>query len=496
MPHVGNEPIPLYWLKIREKLEELNLDLISISDYFNICKSVGISDKKKARKISSFLHDLGVILHFQEDILLDNTLILNTKWATEAVYLVLLDPLVKNNFGKFDISDLERIWQPETLSDENTFYPKEYFPHLLQLMLKFQIAYQITDTVSWIIPQLLPENPEKKDYPNFSSSSRNVLHFEYVYPAFMPKGIISRLIVHLNKFIYKNIQWKSGVIFHVNDTQVEIIEDVLKREKIKIRIKGYNKKQALSFIRFQFEQLHRSFKALEIKQMIPCNCSECSTNDNPQYHQYSTLLKRIEKGKLKMECDESFEEINAKNLIGDVIEEDSSLPNITSINEGNLIGDFFEHILEKLLSIIYTNSANSIERGVIIKDKQLGKVYEYDFVVKNAKNREIIIVEAKGYNAQKTIPLGDYKTKETIGWFFNNTFPHAKKHIEKPEGYKVTACYVTTGQIEKDAVNEIEKMKKLFPNDIHIFYDRNRLMETLKKHGLNKEVKEIEKYYK
>ena len=53
----------------------------------------------------------------------------------------------------------------------------------------------------------------------------------------MPKGVISRLIVRMNKYIHKKQQWKNGVVLKNGDSLAEIVENFDKRV-LKIRIAG------------------------------------------------------------------------------------------------------------------------------------------------------------------------------------------------------------------------------------------------------------------
>lgn len=64
LPHVEKEPIPKKWVKVRNVLESLEKDYISLEEYIDICDKQGIRDEEKAFFISAFLHDIGVILHF------------------------------------------------------------------------------------------------------------------------------------------------------------------------------------------------------------------------------------------------------------------------------------------------------------------------------------------------------------------------------------------------------------------------------------------------
>jgi hypothetical protein len=45
----------------------------------------------------------------------------------------------------------------------------------------------------------------------------NNLHFEYQYK-FMPKGILSRFIVKMNKDIYQETNWRYGVLLDYDNT--------------------------------------------------------------------------------------------------------------------------------------------------------------------------------------------------------------------------------------------------------------------------------------
>ena len=72
------------WLDIRTILESLESNYISAEDYLNICNQYGLSNKR-GLFLSQYFHDLGVLLHFQDDNLLRNILFLKPEWATNAV---------------------------------------------------------------------------------------------------------------------------------------------------------------------------------------------------------------------------------------------------------------------------------------------------------------------------------------------------------------------------------------------------------------------------
>ncbi|NJO90658.1 MAG: hypothetical protein HC831_18135 [Chloroflexia bacterium] len=83
LPQIG-EPVPENWGKVREELERFNANYISKSDYIAICKNYGLTEKFTLDLISSYFHEIGVFLHFQNDIVLRNTVFLKPQWVTKS----------------------------------------------------------------------------------------------------------------------------------------------------------------------------------------------------------------------------------------------------------------------------------------------------------------------------------------------------------------------------------------------------------------------------
>jgi hypothetical protein len=169
LPHIGT-PLPSKWVRVREALEAHPASFIDIAEYRRICTQHGFSSGDNTSRLSDYLHDLGICLHFQKDPLLKQVLILKPKWGTDAVYRVLDNEEIIATYGRFSRRDLARIWyEPayENMRDE-----------LLQLMLNFKLCYKIpgTDDV-YMAPQLLDVNQPQyvwDDQPQLlRASSRN-----------------------------------------------------------------------------------------------------------------------------------------------------------------------------------------------------------------------------------------------------------------------------------------------------------------------------------
>ncbi|MDP5338250.1 MAG: leucine-rich repeat domain-containing protein [Nodularia sp. (in: cyanobacteria)] len=306
LPHIGSE-LPKTWVKVREVLENDSRNYISLDEYLQICDKNGFTLQKDKLQLSGYLHDLGVCLHFQDDPILNNIIILKPNWGTDAVYKVLDNKEVVNNFGKFTWKELQNIWQEEQYAAKQG--------DLLQLMMNFNLCYEIPHhPKNYIAPQLLSE---KQPEYNWNESENIILRYTY---DFMPKGIVTQFIVAMHSLIdEQKYVWKSGVILSKDETKAEVIEYYDKRE-IKIRIAGLHKRDLLTRVTHEFDKIHDSYKQLKFNKFIPCNCSVCRNNQTPHFYKFESLRNRIAKKKYDIECDISFEKVQVLGLIDDVMD--------------------------------------------------------------------------------------------------------------------------------------------------------------------------------
>lgn len=305
LPHV-NDQLSFTWKYIRDNLEQKSktTDFLANESYYSICSKRGLN-KEKADFLSQYLHDLGTIVHFNDNLNLRNTVILNPDWITKAVYSVIDDKSIIENQGRFSNTELDRVWKSN--------YPEEKYSLLLNMMEMFELCFSIDHGSQHIIPLLLsPEAPE------INWTSQESLSFEYDY-SFMPTGIMTKFIVRNNQNIAgESTFWKYGVFLVADDTEALVREDRNKK-RISIQIRGSGDKKAyLSWLRREIETINESFSNLQVEQKIPCNCSECHDSNDPHLYKYSSLLKRKEKNKQTVECDNSFEQVSITGLLDGV----------------------------------------------------------------------------------------------------------------------------------------------------------------------------------
>ena len=307
LPHIGN-PLPKVWVDIRREIEKLKLsghNYITEKEYLKICKK-HYRNEESALFLSEYFHDLGVILHFKDDIDLKDIVFLNHEWITKGVYKILDDKKVINQKGRFTNEDLLRIWT----TDDHKYKIRE----LISLMKnrKFDLCFDL-ESGDYLVPRLLPVDEIDHSW-NYSS---NNLKFELRYK-FMPKGILARLIVKLSKDIFEEKYWRYGVVLKYESTKA-IVKEKYFENKITIEISGQNKREYLFVIRKAISEIHKDFNRIDVNEMVPCNCSHCKSFETPSFYKYE-LLKRYElKGIKFIRCNQSLEEVNILELTRDIL---------------------------------------------------------------------------------------------------------------------------------------------------------------------------------
>ena len=260
-----NEEWPLSWFNIRERLESETRKWIGYDEYLKICSDQQI-DETGAEILCNYLHDLGIILCFRDNLLLKNIVIRDPEWATDAVYKVLDTNAVQENEGILFHSQLNEIWNKEV-------YPQNVYPLLLELMKRFELAYELPDKKSYLVAELLP-----KIQPEFLWRNENNLRFYYKYD-FLPAGIITRFIVRTHEDLEKKpngiqVCWREGAVLKREGARA-FVKQWTNDKSIEIRVDGEDKskRELLSIIRYHFDNINKSIKKVKITKEIPCSCS-------------------------------------------------------------------------------------------------------------------------------------------------------------------------------------------------------------------------------
>jgi small GTP-binding protein len=276
IPHI-HRPFPEAWFTVKNKLESLGQEqnFIIHDKYLELCAENEVSDETGQRKLIGFLHDLGVVLHFQDDPRLESLGILNPQWVTNGVYKILNSHELFNNKGVLTLEMLNEILNIGG-------YPRDKRLFIVDMMKKFELCYNLEPDKSFLVPDLLP-----KDQPDLKFNG--IPAFEYAYPV-LPSSVITRFIVRMNQKIEDGFVWRTGVLLKIGDNRALVKAD-LEDRKITIAIDGleHTRRDALSAIRYQLDEIHASIKGLNPQKRVPI---PNAPNAEPLEYDYLLMLER------------------------------------------------------------------------------------------------------------------------------------------------------------------------------------------------------------
>ncbi|MBD0325216.1 MAG: GTP-binding protein [Pyrinomonadaceae bacterium] len=256
LPHV-RDLLPEKWFIVKTQLETLGRDknYINQDEYLSLCVENDVTDDPSQHTLIGFLHDLGVILHFQDDPRLEALGILNPQWVTNGVYKILNAHQLFQNKGVLTLPMLNDILNLPA-------YPRDKRLFIVDMMRRFELCYDIEPNEKFLVPDLLP-----KDEP-FTGEWTNSLAFQYHYTV-LPTSIISRFIVRMNPLIHKTV-WRSGVVLKSGGNTALVKADTEER-KIYIWVGGDEptRRDFLSAIRTQFDAIHKTIAKIETREKVP-----------------------------------------------------------------------------------------------------------------------------------------------------------------------------------------------------------------------------------
>jgi small GTP-binding protein len=300
------------WVSIRHELEKLSNSsaTISYTQYLEICSTHRVN-KDDALSLIKYLHDLGVVLYFNDDNLLKNIVILKPEWGTNAVYKILdsEQTILKNRNGILYYSDLPLIWS------NHSEYPADMYPYMLQLMKKFQLSFELKSHETYLVAELL-EN--KRTQINLTFEHTNTIFFKYSY-TFLPAGIMTRFIVLVHRYLMdidqKKLCWLKGAYLTHRDAHAIVeLSDSIVDKAIYISVTGENRRDKIALFHIILEKMyiiHNDIPKLKVKGNVRCKCQKnCDF-----YHDYNFLLRLDEKGRLNTTCEVSIEDVSIQYLL-------------------------------------------------------------------------------------------------------------------------------------------------------------------------------------
>jgi len=255
-----HDPLLTTWSAVKSQLEGLDKDYIPYHEYLNLCQTEGITDDLSQRTLIRLLHDLGIVLNFQDAPRLEYTNILNPEWVTNGVYAILNSNELFHAKGVLKREMLNRILDSKE-------YPPAKHLFIMDMMRKFELCFDFEGFYDekFLIPDLL-----SKEEP-YTGEWDDALAFQYHYDV-LPGSIISRFIVRMHPSICEETYWRSGVVLEDRDSgNKALVKADREDKKVFVRVSGgeQTRRPFLRTIRFNFEYIHKSIPGIEPKEKVP-----------------------------------------------------------------------------------------------------------------------------------------------------------------------------------------------------------------------------------
>lgn len=294
LPDIG-AMFPANWFVVKNRLSGMREPYLSLTQYRGICEELGVSDRQAQDGLAGYLHRLGIILHYRDDIRLRDTSVLSPRWVTSGVYEILNRRELAEQNGEFVEGDLAE-WLPARE------YPVEKHAFLIDLMRRFAMCIEYdASSERYLIPDLLPKNTPLSVLEMFRADSCINLEFHYEV---LPEGLIPRFIARTHLRSEGQPRWRSGVVLALQGCHALVMADTIDC-KVLVRVRGpasRRRTELFTIIREEFERMHSQIANLPVRAFIPMPEYPGHAVEFDKLRLYAeageTIIRELIKGKL------------------------------------------------------------------------------------------------------------------------------------------------------------------------------------------------------
>jgi GTPase SAR1 family protein len=327
LPLMG-EIWPSTWLKAANALRARKAGYATPEILQKFLTKWGV-DSKEQSILTQWLHDLGDILYFQDKEGLEDIVILKPQWVTEYISKVLESEEVINSGGILTAQEMKRLWHnlPSTMRE-----------HFLRLMERFDLSYRDDERQISLIVERLPQ--KQPDYQTRWDEIQTQDNCKTITMTFklntLPAGIPTWFIARSHRFT-TNTHWRSGALF-AHENHLALIQASERDNIVQLSVRGPNPSNFFALLKDGLEVTLERFPGLKIERKIPCLGHQ--GQPCPHEFDYDQLVKRYERNKLTIECEESFEDVSVPQLLYglDWRTQDRVLSRLDKLGEGILAG--------------------------------------------------------------------------------------------------------------------------------------------------------------
>lgn len=268
-------------------------------------------ERDDAEVLAQWLHELGEILYFRDDEELNDIVILNPQWVTQAISRVLESEEVMNNRGLFTRRHMNELWSDVDPAMRD---------HFLRLMEKFDLSYRTLENreISLVVERLRFDPAEFEEAWNraLECGPCAEISMKFEMNSTMPAGIPTWFIARSHRFT-THTHWRYGALFSdVPDRRHWGLVQAFPHDRyVKLSVRGPAPQNFFALLKDGLELTLRRFPGLRIDCKIPCPGHEGMSCG----HEFDLahLRRAIERPKpiLEIQCPESFDAVSVPRLL-------------------------------------------------------------------------------------------------------------------------------------------------------------------------------------
>jgi hypothetical protein len=208
---------PTAWTMVKEELENMSGPYILGDDYRKLCEKCNVADNQE--NLLLWFNDLGVSFccRDEEEYTLEDYVILRPDWITNALYIILFNPLEGGRNGLIPHRSIHRILRNAGKDKKirctlpKAVYNNNDIQFVLGIMRKFNLSF-MDNGQNEFIPMLCQQNSMVNVQTYHQDSDILEFNMEFDY---LPSNLLHRLMVERSGELNTDEVWRTGATFRL-----------------------------------------------------------------------------------------------------------------------------------------------------------------------------------------------------------------------------------------------------------------------------------------
>lgn len=318
--------LPQSWHQVKEAMEGFKLthNVIEKDIYEKECEKAGVIGKPLQTALLKILNSIGTVIAYPNDFRLKLTQILKPEWVTNAVYQIVRSPPTTPG-----------IYSEETIGDIlDGGYTLKQQQWLIDLLIKFELGFRLSDTAELLIPMRLPSVMPEYDKTRYQKGLN--IRFNYHRHGLLKLNVLPQLIVRMNLYVNEQTTkyWRHGLFLIHNDCQgVIVADDPNQCIEVFLSTRNENARTLLQWIRANLVKIEESQIKASKDNSLPYK-EEIAIFDDT----YSNVLGYVSYQRIERMHQKEKEYINVEITspeTGDIDDHDVNIANLLGLYKGS-----------------------------------------------------------------------------------------------------------------------------------------------------------------